>query len=300
MGITLRRLHPLFVAELRAGELGGPVDDATFGEIRDAFTEHSVLVFPGQSLTDERQLAFSWRFGPLEQTTRSIARNDTVSREIADLSNVDAAGLLIPPHDPRMLYHSGNQLWHSDSSFKRVPALASLLSAREVPPEGGETEFASLRAAWAALPAATQRRLQGRVALHHFAYSRGLIAPGLLTAEQEAELPPVRQALVRIDPVNGRKALYLGSHASYIEGLPVEEGRALLRDLLAFATQPEFVYRHTWRVGDLVMWDNRAVLHRGRPWDTSRYRRVMHRTTVAGDGPTVPDPDGAPAAAVSA
>lgn len=300
MGITLRRLHPLFVAELRAGELGGPVDDATFGEIRDAFTEHSVLVFPGQSLTDERQLAFSRRFGPLEQTTRSIARNDTVSREIADLSNVDAAELLIPPHDARMLYHSGNQLWHSDSSFKRVPALASLLSAREVPPEGGETEFASLRAAWAALPAATQRRLEGRVAVHHFAYSRGLIAPGLLTPEQEAELPPVRQALVRIDPVNGRQALYLGSHASYIEGLPVEEGRALLRDLLAFATQPEFVYRHTWRVGDLVMWDNRAVLHRGRPWDTSRYRRVMHRTTVAGDGPTVPDPDGAPAAAVSA
>ncbi|MGH7324808.1 MAG: TauD/TfdA dioxygenase family protein, partial [Candidatus Rokuibacteriota bacterium] len=287
MSVTVRRLHPLFAAEVRDVDLGATLDEATFGEIHAAFTEHSVLVFPDQPLSDERQVAFSRRFGPLEQTTSSIARNDTVAREIADLSNVDAEGQMIPADDRRMLYHSGNQLWHTDSSFKPVPALASLLSAREVPPEGGETEFASLRAGWAALPEPTRRRLEGLVAVHHFAYSRGLIAPGLLTTEQDAALPPVRQALVRVDPVNGRKTLYLGSHASHIEGMPVEEGRALLRDLLAFATQPEFVYRHTWRVGDLVMWDNRAVLHRGRPWDARRYRRVMHRTTVAGEGPTV-------------
>jgi alpha-ketoglutarate-dependent 2,4-dichlorophenoxyacetate dioxygenase len=280
-------------------DLTRPLDDATFNRIFDAFNEHSVLVFHGQALTDEQQIAFSRRFGPLEQTTRSIARNDRVVREIADLSNVDPEGRMIPADDRRMLYHSGNQLWHSDSSFKRVPALASLLSAREVPPEGGETEFASLRAAWAALPAATRSRLEGLVAIHHFAYSRGLIAPGLLTPEQEAELPPVRHRLVRVNPLNGRRALYLGSHASHIVGMPVEDGRTLLRDLLALATQPEFVHRHAWRVGDLVMWDNRAVLHRGRPWDTRRYRRVMHRTTVAGDGPTLPDAEVTDAAAVN-
>jgi alpha-ketoglutarate-dependent 2,4-dichlorophenoxyacetate dioxygenase len=299
MKLEIRRRHPLFVAEIGGVDLSRPLDEAAFSGILDAFNEHSVLVFPGQPLSDEQQVAFSLRFGPLEQTTQSIARNERLAREISDLSNVDARGRLIPSDDRRMLYHAGNQLWHSDSSFKRVPALASLLSAREVPPQGGETEFASLRAAWVALPEPTRRRLEELIAVHHFAYSRGLIAPGLLTPEQEAELPPVRQRLVRTNPVNGRPALYLGSHASHIVGRPVDEGRALLRELLAFATQPEFVYRHAWRVGDLVMWDNRAVLHRGRPWDTGRHRRVMHRTTVAGDGPTVPDEEAAGAAAVS-
>jgi alpha-ketoglutarate-dependent 2,4-dichlorophenoxyacetate dioxygenase len=289
MTIQITPLHPLFAAEIGGVDLSRPLDDAAFGRIAEAFNEHSVLVFHRQPLTDEEQIVFSRRFGALEQTTQSIARNEEVAREIADLSNVDPEGKLIPADDRRMLYHSGNQLWHSDSSFKRVPALASLLSAREVPPEGGETEFASLRAAWAALPDATRPRLEEMVAIHHFAYSRSLIAPGLLTPEQEAELPPVRHRLVRVNPVNERKGLYLGSHASHIVDMPVEEGRALLRGLLDFATQPEFVYRHVWRVGDLVMWDNRAVLHRGRPWDTRQHRRVMHRTTVAGDGPTVPD-----------
>jgi alpha-ketoglutarate-dependent 2,4-dichlorophenoxyacetate dioxygenase len=188
-----------------------------------------------------------------------------------------------------MLYHTGNQLWHSDSSFKPVPAMASLLSARAVPSEGGETEYASLRAAWDALPLTLQAQLEGLVAVHSFAYSRGLIAPGLLLPEQEAALPPVKQQLVRVNAVTGRRALYLGSHASHIVGLPVDEGRRLLRGLLEHATQPQFVFQHRWRVGDCVMWDNRAVLHRGRPWD-ERQRRVMHRTTVAGEGPTVPDP----------
>ena len=221
---------------------------------------------------------------------RSIAQNQRVAPQIADLSNVDADGNTLSAEDQRMLYHKGNQLWHSDSSFKPVPAMASLLSAREVPPEGGETEYASLRAAWDALPVAMQRWLEHLVAVHSFAYSRALIAPGLLLPEQEAALPPVKQRLVRANPVNDHRALYLGSHASYILGLPVAEGRALLRELLEHATRPEFVFQHRWRVGDSVMWDNRAVLHRGRPWDTERYRRVMHRTTVAGDGPTVADP----------
>ena len=297
MGLSVRRLHPHFAAEI-TGVYLRDLDDPTFAQLRAAFEEHSVLVFHDQHLTDEEQIAFTRRFGALEETTRSIAQNARVAPQIADLSNVDADGNTLPADDRRMLYHQGNQLWHSDSSFKPVPAMASLLSAREVPSAGGETEYASLRAAWDALPRTLQSRLDGMVAVHSFAYSRGQIAPGLLLPEQETALPPVKQQLVRVNDVTGRKAVYLGSHASHIVGLPVDEGRRLLRDLLAHATQPQFVFQHRWRVGDCVMWDNRAVLHRGRPWDTRR-RRVMHRTTVAGDGPTVPDPivtDSAPAA----
>jgi alpha-ketoglutarate-dependent 2,4-dichlorophenoxyacetate dioxygenase len=297
MTLSIRRLHPRFAAEITGVDLRR-VDEPTFAAIRAALEEHSVLVFHDQPWSGEEQIAFSRRFGPLEETTRSIAQNQQVAPQIADLSNVDAEGRMMSADDRRMLYHKGNQLWHSDSSFKRVPAMASLLSGREVPPEGGETEYASLRAAWDDLPAALQQRLEGLVAIHSFAYSRGLIAPGLLLPEQEAALPPVRHALVRVNPVNGRKALYLGSHASHIDGMPVEEGRALLADLLARTTRPDNVYQHHWRAGDAVMWDNRAVLHRGRPWDTTRYRRVMHRTTIAGEGPTVPDaPELAEAAA---
>lgn len=288
MSFTVRRLHPHFAAEIVGVSLRD-LDEPTFVQLRAAFEAHSVLVFHDQHLTDDEQIAFTRRFGPLEETTRSIAQNARVAPQIADLSNVDDAGNTMPAEDRRMLYHKGNQLWHSDSSFKPVPAMASLLSAREVPPEGGETEYASLRAAWDTLPLVLQKRVEGLIAVHSFAYSRGLIAPGLLLPEQEAALPPVRQRLVRQNPATGRKALYLGSHASYIIGLSVDEGRRLLRDLLEHATQPQFVFQHRWRVGDCVMWDNRAVLHRGRPWD-ARHRRVMHRTTVAGDGPTVPDP----------
>jgi len=288
MGLSVRRLHPHFAAEI-TGVYLRDLDDPTFAQLREAFEEHSVLVFHDQHLTDDEQIAFTRRFGPLEETTRSIAQNARVAPQIADLSNVDADGNTLSEDDRRMLYHKGNQLWHSDSSFKPVPAMASLLSAREVPPEGGETEYASLRAAWDALPRTLQSRLDGMVAVHSFAYSRGLIAPGLLLPEQAAALPPVKQQLVRENAVTGRKAVYLGSHASYIVGLPVDEGRRLLGDLLEHATQPQFVFQHRWRVGDCVMWDNRAALHRGLPWDT-RQRRVMHRTTVAGDGPTVPDP----------
>jgi len=296
MGITVRPLHPHFAAEIVGVRLRD-IDEPTFGAVREAFEEYSVLVFHDQHLTDDEQIAFTRRFGPLEETVRSIAQNTQVAPQIADLSNVDPEGNTMAADDRRMLYHKGNQLWHSDSSFKRVPAMASLLSAREVPPEGGETEYASLRAAWDALPVTLQQRLEDLVALHSFAYSRSLIAPDLLLPEQEVQLPPVKQRLVRANPVNGRQAVYLGSHASHVLGMPVEEGRALLRDLLEHATRPEFVFTHRWRVGDCVMWDNRAVLHRGRDWDTRRYRRVMHRTTVAGDGPTVPDPVVADAAA---
>ena len=283
MSLTIRALHPLFGAELVGLDVKR-ADDATFAQIVAALDEHSVLLFRGQSLTDEEQIAFSARFGPLETTIRSIASRNGTPIEIANLSNVDGENRLIPTGDKRNLYNAGNQMWHSDSSFKKVPAHASLLSAREVPAEGGETQFASMRVAYGRLPADMQRFLEDKVAVHSFVYSRGLVDDGLMPPDHAAQVPPVRQALVRVNPANGRPAFYVGSHACEIVGMPTAGARTLLRELREAATRPELVYTHRWQVGDLVMWDNRCMLHRGRPWDESRYRRVMHRTTVAGDG----------------
>ena len=268
-------VHPHFGARVEGSDLTRPLDDATFARIRAAFDEHSVLVFPDQRLTDEQQLAFSLRFGPLETTIRSVARTDRYHPNVVDLTNLDRDdGDRLMGWDARkMVYQAGNQLWHTDSSFKPVPALASLLSAREVPPAGGETEFASLRHAWATLPEATQRRLAGRVAVHSILYSRSTIAPGLFDPEHERELPPVRQALVRENPVNGRRALYLGSHAWYVEGMEHAESRRLLDELLAHTTSKD-----------------RLPAPGDRSWDAARHRRVMRRTTVAGAAPTADPP----------
>jgi len=288
MSLTTRKLHPLVGAEIVGVDVK-TLDDAQFQEIVAAFNEHSVLLFRGQSLTDEEQVAFSRRFGPLETTIRSINTLESTPPHIANLSNVDADGRLIPAGDKRNIYNAGNQMWHTDSSFKKVPAMASLLSGREIPPEGGETQFASLRVGFSRLPLDMQRFLEDKVAIHSFVYSRGLVDDALMPPDHAAQVPPVRQALVRANPVNGRKAFYVGSHACEIPGMPTTEARALLRELREAATRPELVYTHRWEVGDLVMWDNRCMLHRGRPWDESKYRRVMHRTTVAGEGPTAPD-----------
>jgi alpha-ketoglutarate-dependent 2,4-dichlorophenoxyacetate dioxygenase len=286
MAIQIRKLTENVGAEITGIDITKPIDDASFGLIFEAFNEYSVLVFHNQDFDDDQQIAFSQHFGALETTVKSNIGGGTY---IADISNIDPETNEILPVDSwRIVYNSGNEMWHTDSSFKPVPAMASLLSGREVPPEGAETEFGSMRAAYAALPPAEQERLEGLVAEHDFSYSRGLVDPELLNDDHKNETPPVRQAVVRTNLENGKKAFYTGSHASHIVGWPVEEGRALLKDLVARATQPEFTYSHNWQAKDLVIWDNRCVLHRGRPWDKARYRRVMHRTTVAGDGPTAP------------
>jgi alpha-ketoglutarate-dependent 2,4-dichlorophenoxyacetate dioxygenase len=289
---TITPIHRCLGARVEGVDLARPLDAASFRTIFDAFQEHAVLVFHDQHLTDEAQMAFSERFGPLETTIRAIGREDRLSDRLVDLSNLDPDhdGQLMDWGDRRMLYQSGNQLWHTDSSFKPVPAMASLLSGREVPPTGGETEFVSMRHAHATLDEATRQRLEGKVVVHSILYSRSTIAPGLFDPEQEKGLPPVRQALVRVNPVNGKKSIYVGSHAWYIEGMPFDESRRLLDDLLAHTTRPEHVYQHRWRQWDLVMWDNRCVLHRGRPWDAAQHRRVMRRTTIAGEGPTAQPP----------
>jgi alpha-ketoglutarate-dependent 2,4-dichlorophenoxyacetate dioxygenase len=281
MPVTVTPLTPVFAARIDGIDLRRPLDETDWAAIRAAFEEHSVLVFHDQPLDDEQQVAFSGRFGPLE-VSRSL--NPAAGTPFARQSNLDIrTGEVIPPEDRRMVYQLANMLWHSDSSFKEVPSLCSLLSARVVPPEGGATEFASARAAWPSLPEALRRRAEGAVAIHHFAWSRDQIRPGFFTEAERAEYPPVRHPVVRVNPVNGRKNLFLGAHASHVEGLPVEEGRALLRELQAHVTQPRFCYRHEWRVADLVIWDNRCVLHRATPYDTARHRRLMQRTTVSGD-----------------
>ena len=177
-------------------------------------------------------------------------------------------------------------MWHTDSSFKRIPATASLLSGREVPPVDGDTEFCTQRAAYADLSEELRSRIEPLISIHDFAYSRSLIDPTLMTDAQKSQTPAVPHAVVRINPANGHKNFYAGAHASHIRGWPVEEGRALLRELTAFVAQPQYTYTHKWRDNDLVIWDNRCCLHRGRSWDKARYRRAMYRTTVAGIGPT--------------
>ena len=285
-------VHSCLAAEVERVDLARPLAADAFRQVFDALQEYSVLVFHDQRLTDAQQMAFSEQFGPLEETLKAVGKENRLHPNLVNLSNIDPDhdDRLMGWNDRRMVYQSGNQLWHTDSSFKPVPAMASLLSGREVPPTGGETEFVSMRHTWSTLPEETRRRLEGRVVVHSILYSRSTIAKGLFDPEHERDLPPVRQALVRSNPVNGRKNIYIGSHAWYIEGMPFEESRRLLDDLLARTTRPEVVYQHHWRQWDLVMWDNRCVLHRGRPWDAERYRRVMRRTTIAGEGPTAEPP----------
>ena len=271
------------------GTLGAVVRDvrlAALGEgewrrIEDAFHRHAVLVFPEAHLSEAEHIAFSRRFGPLERTLSQR----TERQEISLLSNVGKNGAVAKPDDKLGLFLKGNRSWHTDSSFKKVGAKASLLRAVEVPANGGDTEWADMRAAWDALDAATQRRLEGLTAVHSYAWSQGQQVGGatILTSAEWDALPPVQHPVVRTHPATGRKNLYVGRHASHVVGMEVERGRALLRQLTDDACQPPRLFRHQWRRGDLAVWDNRCVLHRGHPWPFAE-RRVMKRTTVAGEG----------------
>ena len=286
MAIELSPLHPTLGTEVRGIDITRPVTPEIFAEIDAAFSRYGVLVFPGQPMTDQQQLAFSWLFGPLEVNPNYAGAKMRLRPDIADISNLDAEGHVLARDDRRNLFNLGNQLWHTDSSFKQVPAKCSLLSARELPSSGGETEFADLRAAWDALPEPRKRQLDGLVVEHSIYRSRSQIGFADFNDEVFRQLPPVPQALVRHHRYSSRTSLYLASHASHVIGWPVEEGRALIEELIVFATRPQFVYQHRWTVGDLVMWDNRCTMHSGRPYvDTQR--RVLHRTTVSDTANTV-------------
>ena len=283
MGISVKPLHPHVGAEITGIDLRQPVPPESFAEVEAALNEHAVLIFPAQPITNEQQIVFSRLFGPLETSPDYAGSQKTrlPHAEIADISNLDSAGRVMSGDDKRLLFNRGNRLWHTDSSFRYVPARCSLLSAHEIPPTGGETEFADLRAAYDALSEAMKRQLDGLVAEHGILHSRAKTGFTEFNPDIQRRLPPVPQLVVRTHAGSGRKSLYLASHASHIIGRPVEEGRRLIEELIAFATQPQFVYQHRWHVDDLVIWDDRCTMHRGRAYDDTRCRRDMHRTTVS-------------------
>ncbi len=271
-------LGPGFAAELRGITLADvAADDSAYKEVRAAFEEHSVIVFRAQGVTDEAQLAFSRRFGPLEITKVGSLG---VGTNLVILSTIDEDGKVVPPDHRLALRNKANQLWHTDSTFKRVPALASVLSARIIPARGGETEYVSTRLAWERLDPALRQRLGNSFAWHDYAHSRGKIAPDLASSEERAALPPQCWRMVWRNPLNSRGALYLASHAYAIEGMEPTAAQKLLAELMDAATAPGLRYVHSWREGDVVMWDNRATMHRGRPWPAHE-ARLMVRTTIS-------------------
>jgi len=282
MSIAVKQLHPLFVGEVAGLDLRQPLSQALVDELTAAIDRLAVLVFRGERLSEEQQVAFSACFGPIaaQNGVLQTGIKRRVSDRLVDISNLDEDNRVLSAGDRRRMFALGNQLWHTDSSFKRIPAKYSLLHAHAVTPEGGETQVADMRAAYDALPAKMKARIDGLVAEHSIFHSRSKLGFTEFSAEERAALPPVQHSLVRVHPGSGRKALYLASHTSHIAGWPVPDGRMLIAELIEHATQPAFVYTHTWRVGDILMWDNRCTMHRGRPYDEANHRRDLRRATI--------------------
>ena len=284
MTITIEPVNaerPGFVGSVTGVDLRATLSPGDHAAIEAGMDRYAVLVFRGQPLDDAQQLAFSRNFGTLETATGDLAQGEQrrLAMEMNDISNVDKEGRVLARDDRRRLFGLGNMLWHSDSSFKAVPAKYSLLSARVIPPHGGNTEFADMRSAWDALDAETRALVAGLVCEHSQIYSRGVLG-FTFTEEERIRFAPVLQSLVRVHPVTGRQSLFLSSHAGGIEGMPLPEARALLRDLSEHATQREHVHAHVWQADDLVIWDNRVTMHRARRYDPAE-RRDLRRTTVA-------------------
>jgi alpha-ketoglutarate-dependent 2,4-dichlorophenoxyacetate dioxygenase len=287
MAISIRQLHPVFAGEVSGIDLRQPLTPGEVAAIDAGMDRYAVLVFHDQNITDEQQIALSRNFGEIENSYGgTIAQpNKRLNPLMNDVSNLGQDHTPLARDDRRRLFNLGNQLWHSDSSFRAVPAKYSLLSGRIVVDKGGNTEFADMRAAYDALDEQTKAAIESLVCEHSLMYSRGLLGFTDLSDDEQAMFRPVRQALVRVHPKNRRKSLYLASHAGTIVGWPMPEARAFLRDLTEAATRPENVYVHKWRQYDLVIWDNRQTMHRVRRFDETKVRD-MRRTTVAGDAPT--------------
>jgi alpha-ketoglutarate-dependent 2,4-dichlorophenoxyacetate dioxygenase len=285
MSLELRPLHPLFVAEASGIDLRRPLNAAEIGGIERAKDEHAVLVFRGQPLSQAEQVRFAENFGPLDIGLRKLYGGGKGGPHrfdfdtLLDISNVEVDGSLSRRDSRKNMSNLANQLWHSDSSFQRPKAQYSMLSAVVVPSRGGETEFADLRAAYDALPGDLRRAVAGLEAEHYALHSRIMLGDTGYSEAQLAAIPPVCWPLAQIHPGSRRPLLFVGVHARRIIDYPLAEGRVLLGDLLEHATQRQFVYRHEWRVGDLVMWDNRCTVHRGRRYDLAE-RRELRRTTT--------------------
>ncbi len=282
MALTFRQLHPYFVAEVSPVDLRQVYDRETLSQLRAGMDAYTVLVVRNQPFTDDEQLAFAQRFdGQLHTKTgiSALKKSRLGNEALGDISNLDENGEILQSDDRRRMYGLGNRLWHTDASFQDPPGRYSLLSAKIIPPVGAETEFADMRAAYDALSPEMKAQLEGLRVHHSIAHSRQTLGFEFSQEEQEI-LKGAIHPLIRTLPRSQRKALYVASHASRIIDWPVPEGRLLLRELMEHATQPEFVYRHVWREGDLVIWDNRATMHRARPFDDATYRRELRRVTT--------------------
>ena len=289
MPVSIRQIQPGFAGEVSGVDMTKPVPRDDVAAIEAGMDAYAVLVFRHQNITDDQQMQFSLNFGAMENARGGhIAKPSELrlAQGMNDVSNLDKEGKPLSKDSRARLFNLGNLLWHSDSSFRPVPAKYSLLSARVVNPKGGNTEFADMRAAYNALDDEGKREIQDLVCEHSLMHSRGSLGFTEYSDEEKALFKPVRQRLVRIHPVTGRKSLYLSSHAGKIEGWTTPDARILLNDLKEHATQPPFVYAHKWKLHDLVIWDNRTTMHRGRRFDQTQPRDVR-RTTVAGDAPTI-------------
>ena len=288
MTIAIRPVDPVnrafFAGEVSGADWSRPLSPEHARAIHAGMDQYGVLVFHDQHVSDEQQIAYSRALGPLEQATGDIAAPEDrrLSMDIGDISNLDKNNRVLPRDDRRRLFGLGNQLWHSDSSFKPVPAKYSILSARQIPDGGGDTEFADMRAAYDSLDDRTKGEVQEMICLHSQIFSRGILGFTDFTDAERVKWAPVRQRLVRKHPTTGRLSLYLSSHAGEIEGWPVPEARAFLRDLVEHATQRKFVYAHQWKPFDIVMWDNRVTMHRARRYDYDQVRD-MRRTTLTNE-----------------
>ena len=283
MAITVCPVTANFAAEIGDVNLSRPLDSADVASIKQAFWDYAVLIFPGQELSEEQHLDFARHFGPLETSIAALNPDAKLrlSNKLADVSNLNSQNEIWGEKSRVRMLQLANRLWHTDSSFKYRPARTSLLYALAIPPVGGLTEFADLRAAYDALSDDLKRRLEGLVAEHALAFSRARIGFTDFTGAERNKLPPVPQVMARTLPENGRKSLYIASHAGRIVGMPEAEGRALIEQLIAHATQRQFVYTHRWRVHDLVMWDDRCTMHRGTEFDDLRWTRDVRRATVS-------------------
>jgi alpha-ketoglutarate-dependent 2,4-dichlorophenoxyacetate dioxygenase len=291
VSVTIRQLHPVFAGEVSGVDMRQPLSAEDVAAIDAGMNEYAVLVFHDQNITDDQQLAFSRNFGALElpgsASNITKAKDRRLGPEMADVSNLDANHGILDRNDRQRMFNLGNLLWHSDSSYRATPAKYSLLSGRQIPAKGGDTEFADMRAAYDALDATTKAEIEDLVCEHSLLYSRGLLGFTGLEAAEKANFKPVRQRLVRTHPVTGRKSLYLSAHIGAILGWPMPEARGFIRDLTEAATEREFVYAHQWRRYDFVMWDNRQTMHRARRFNDTGEARDMRRTTIAGDIQTV-------------
>jgi alpha-ketoglutarate-dependent 2,4-dichlorophenoxyacetate dioxygenase len=288
MAISIHAVTPSFAAEIGDVDLGRPLSKDDIAAIKAAFTKYAVLVFPDQTFSDESHLDFARHFGPLETSVFKLRADHKMRlhEQLADVGNLDAEDRIQPLDNRQRLYNLGNRLWHTDSSFKRLPAYCSILHGRSIPPIGGQTEFADLRAAYDALPEKMKLRLDGLVAWHSLMTSRAKLGFSDFDEAEKKAFEPVPQVLARRLQDSGRMSLYLASHAGAISGMSKADAEALLKELIEHATQRQFVYSHRWRVNDLVMWDDRCTMHRGIDFDDQRYKRDMRRATVSDVAPT--------------